>query len=29
MYHAKQSGRFRFYGKYEPTLRVVGSEGKH
>jgi len=29
MYHAKQSGRFRFYGKYEPTLRVVGSEGAH
>jgi diguanylate cyclase (GGDEF)-like protein len=24
MYHAKQSGRFRFYGKYEPTLRIVG-----
>ena len=27
MYHAKQSGRFRFYGKNEPTLRIIGSEG--
>jgi diguanylate cyclase (GGDEF)-like protein len=28
MYHAKQSGRFRFYGKNEPTLRIIGLEGK-
>jgi diguanylate cyclase (GGDEF)-like protein len=28
MYHAKESGRFRFYGKNEPTLRVIGSEGR-
>jgi len=27
MYHAKQSGKFRFYGHYEPTLRIVGKEG--
>jgi diguanylate cyclase (GGDEF)-like protein len=26
MYHSKQSGRFRFYGKNEPTLRIIGSE---
>jgi diguanylate cyclase (GGDEF)-like protein len=26
MYHAKQSGRFRFYHDNEPTLRVIGSE---
>jgi diguanylate cyclase (GGDEF)-like protein len=24
MYHAKQSGRFRFYGRDGPTLRIVG-----
>jgi diguanylate cyclase (GGDEF)-like protein len=28
MYHAKQSGRFRFYRKNEPALRVIGSEGQ-
>jgi len=26
MYHAKQSGRFRFYRENEPTLRIIGSE---
>ena len=26
MYHAKQSGRFRFYGHHDPALRVVGSK---
>ncbi len=28
MYHAKLSGKFRFYGHYEPTLRVVGKEDR-
>jgi diguanylate cyclase (GGDEF)-like protein len=26
MYHAKQTGRFQFYGHYEPTLRVAGTD---